>query len=323
ILNEKGKYMPATDKDTANPDIQKFIYKNKFGPNVFKNKVVSEYYEPGSTFKPIVMSIALDAKEVDPQTTFINDGPLHIDDFEIKNATGIYKGRTSMSDVIAYSLNTGMAFVAKLLGKNLMYQYLKDFGIGEYTNIKLEGEAKGNLDYYTKWSKAQLLTSSFGQGIVVTPLQLATAWCALANGGKLMEPYIVDSVIKDGKVIQTEPQIIKRVISEEASSVITSMLIYSVRYGFAKAGAVDGYLIAGKTGTAQMAGPNGKYETGDGATITTYAGYAPALEPKFVVLVKMDRPRIGESTWGETTAAPIFKDVTKFLLDYYNIQPNS
>ena len=323
ILDEKNKYVQASDEQISNNDIQKYVYDNKFGPAVYKNKAVSEYYEPGSSFKPIVMAIALDAKEVEPTTWFMNNGPLQIDNFEIKNATGIYLGKTNMLDVIAYSLNTGMCWVSKKLGKELLYQYLKDFGFGEYTNIQLEGEAKGNLDFYNRWSKAQLLTTSFGQGIVMTPLQLITAWSALANGGKLMQPYIVDSIIKNGVVTQTEPQVIKRVISEETSSIITSMLIYSVQVGFAKAGSVPGYLIAGKTGTAQIAGKNGKYEVGDdGTTITSFAGYAPALDPKFVILVKLDRPRIGASTWGETTAAPIFKQITQYLLDYYNIQPS-
>jgi len=323
-LNEKNKYVPVTDEDLFNEDVQKYIYENKFGPAVFKNKAVSEYYEPGSVFKPIIMAVALDAKEVEPQTTFIDDGPLEIDDFEIKNADGKYRGKTSMSEVLAYSMNTGMGFVAKKLGKKLMYQYLTDFGFGDYTNIRLEGETKGNVDYYKRWSKAQLLTTSFGQGIVVTPLQLLTAWAALANGGKLMEPYIVDSIIHEDGVEKTESQVVKRVISEEASSIITSMLVNSVNVGVAKPAAIPGYVIAGKTGTSQIAGDDGKYETGDGSTITSFAGYAPATEPRFVMLVKFDRPRYGaESTWGATTAAPTFKKITEFLMDYYNIQPSA
>jgi len=320
-LNEKNRYVPVTDEDLFNEEVQKYIYENKFGPAVFKNKIVSEYYEPGSVFKPIIMAIALDAKEVEPQTTFIDDGPLEIDDFEIKNADGKYRDKTSMLEVIAYSMNTGMGFVAKKLGKQLMYQYLIDFGFGDYTNIRLEGETKGNVDYYKRWSKAQLLTTSFGQGIVVTPLQLLAAWAALANGGKLLQPYIIENIIHEDGVEQTESQVIKRVISEETSSIITSMLVNSVRVGVAKPADIPGYLIAGKTGTSQVAGDDGKYETGDGSTITSFAGYAPALEPKFVMLVKFDRPRYGaDSTWGATTAAPTFKKITEFLMDYYNIQ---
>lgn len=319
-LNEKSIYVPVNEDDLFDETIPKFVYKNLFGPAVFKNKVVSEYYEPGSVFKPIIMSIALDAKEVEPQTTFLDDGPLHIDEFEIKNADEKYRGETSMSEVLAYSMNTGMSFVAKKLGKKLMYQYLTDFGFGEYTNIKLEGETRGGVDYYKRWSKAQLLTTSFGQGIVTTPLQIVTAWAALANGGKLMQPYIVDSIIRKGEVIQNEPQVIKRVISEETSSIITSMNINSVRAGVARPADIPGYLVAGKTGTSQMAGADGRYEEGEGSTITSFAGYAPALEPEFVMLVKFERPRIGENTWGSTTAAITFREITEFLMEYYNIQ---
>ena len=321
--DERGQYVPIEDEDINNDEVEKYIYDNNFGPGVFKNKVISEFYEPGSIFKPIIMAIAVDAKEVEPETTFDDDGPLQIDEFEIKNSDNEYHGDSTMTEVLEKSLNTGMSWVAQKLGKRLMYEYLKDFGFGEYTNIKLEGETKGEVDYYTHWSKAQLLTTSFGQGIVVTPLQMVAAWSALANGGKLMQPYIVDSVIRDGEVIQTQPEIIHRVISEEASSIITSMLVSTVRRGHGRPADIPGHLIAGKTGTAQVAGKYGKYETGDGSTITSFAGYFPALQPEFVMLVKFDRPRIGENTWGSTTAAPTFRRIAEFLIDYYNIEPNA
>ena len=319
--DDRGQYVEVADGDLEDDTIEKFVYENRFGPGVFKNKVISEYYEPGSVFKPIVMSIAIDAKEVDPETTFDDDGPLQIDEFEIKNSDNQYHGISTMTEVLELSLNTGMSWVAKKLGKQLMYKYLKDYGFGEYTNVSLEGETKGDVDYYNHWSKAQLLTTSFGQGIVVTPLQMVAAWAAMANGGKLVQPYIVDSIIRDGDVIETEPEIIHRVISEEASSIITSMLISTVRRGHGRPADIPGYLIAGKTGTAQIAGKYGKYETGEGSTITSFAGYLPALQPQFVMLVKFDRPRIGENTWGSTTAAPTFQKVAEFLIDYYNIEP--
>lgn len=321
--NDRGQYIPVEEADLGNGDVEKFVYENVFGPGVFKNKAIGEYYEPGSVFKPIIMSIALDAKEVNPETTYNDDGPLHIDEFEIKNSDNQYHGISTMTEVLEKSLNTGMSWVAKKLGKQLMYKYLKDFGFGEYTNIKLEGETKGAVDYYSHWSTAQLLTTSFGQGIVVTPLQMVVAWAALANGGKLMQPYIVDSIIREGEVIETEPEIIHRVISEEASSIITSMLISTVRRGHGRPADIPGHLIAGKTGTAQIAGKYGRYEKGDGTTITSFAGYLPALQPQFVILVKFDRPRIGENTWGSTTAAPTFRLVAEFLVDYYNLEPSS
>ncbi len=320
--DEKGHYVTASKEDIENNDVEKFIYENKFGPGVFKNKTVSDYYEPGSIFKPIVMATALDAKEVEPQDTIVDDGPLHIDDFVIENANNAHYGKVTMNQVLEKSINVGMALIAKKLGKRLMYQYIKDFGFGEYTNVPLEGEAKGNVDYYTKWSKAQLLTTSFGQGIIVTPLQMITAWAALANGGKLLQPYIIDSIIKEGEVVKTEPQVIHRVISEETSSLITSMLVNVVKNGQAKPAGIPGYLIAGKTGTSQIAGPGGKYETGDDSVNTSFVGFFPALKPQYLVFVKFDRPRLGgSSTWGETTTAPTFKKVAEFLINYSNIQP--
>jgi cell division protein FtsI/penicillin-binding protein 2 len=319
--DERDDYVPADQDEIEAGEIDLYVYKNRFGAGVFKNKIISEFYEPGSVFKPIVMAIALDAKEVTPETTFDDDGPLQIDEFEIKNSDGVYHGKSTMTQVLEKSLNTGMSFVAKKLGKKLMHKYLKDFGFGEYTNIRLEGETKGEVTYYNQWSKAQLLTTSFGQGIVVTPLQMITAWATLANGGKLIQPYIIDSVIQDDEVIKTQAEIIHRVISEEASSIITSMLVSTVRRGHGRTADIPGYLIAGKTGTAQIAGRYGKYETGDGSTITSFAGYFPAFKPQFVMLVKLDRPRIGENTWGSTTAAPTFREVSEFLIDYYHIQP--
>jgi len=320
-LDEMHKYVTMTDEERENPEIPKYMFANKFGPGVFKNKIVSEVYEPGSAFKPIVMSAALDAKEVEPQTTFIDEGPLKIDDFTIKNSTNQYWGKTTMTQVLEKSLNTGMSWVAKKLGMELMYKYLQAFGFGEYTNILLEGESKGRLDFYKHWSKAQLLTQSFGQGIIVTPLQMVAAWGALANGGKLVQPTIVDSIIRKDQVIKTEPQVIRRVISEESSSIISSMLVSSVENGYAHKAGIPGYLIAGKTGTSQMAGKGGKYEAGEGTTITSFGGYI-AFNPQFVAIVKLDRPRIGENTWGENTAAPAFHDIATFLIDYYNIRPS-
>lgn len=322
VKDEKGRYIPASAEDLENTEVEKFIYENKFGPGVFKNKTISEFYEPGSVFKAIIMAIALDAKEVEPQSTYIDDRPLKIDEFEIKNSDNQYHGKVTMTEILEKSLNTGMSHVAQLLGRQLMYNYLKDFGFGEYTNINLEGETKGNVDYYKHWSKAQLLTTSFGQGIIVTPLQMVAAWAALANGGKLVQPYIIDSIVKENGIIKNEPKIIHRVISEETSSIITSMLISVIRRGHGRPAEIPGHLIAGKTGTSQIAGSSGKYETGEGAVITSFAGYFPALQPQFVMLVKFDRPRIGENTWGSTTAAPTFRKITEFLIDYYNIQPS-
>lgn len=327
--DERGRYVNVTDEERElkeeNPevDVQWFVYENRLGPGAFRNPIVSDLYEPGSVFKPITMAIALDAGEVKPQDTFNDDGPKKVGDFEIKNSDGKYHGPgTSMTEVLEKSLNTGMVEVAKKLGPKLMYDYLDKFGFGDYAGITLEGETQGKLEYYNDWERSKQFTTAYGQGIVASPLQVVTAWAALANGGKLMQPYIVQSTIKDGKITETEPEVIRRVISEESSSLITSMLISVVKNGHGLKVDTPGYSIAGKTGTSQIASSKGAgYETGEGAVITSFAGYFPTQDPQFVMLVKFDRPRLGADAWGSNTAAPAFRQISDFLIEHYQIQP--
>ena len=313
---------------------KKYIYKNRFGLGTYVNRNVMSLYEPGSVFKPIAMAIGLDAKEISPNETYREDGPIEIDTGTsekqfIHTALGVYRGLQTMTNAIEQSSNIGMAYVARKLGRELFYKYIVDFGFGDYSDIDLTGEQKGAVTFWKKWPEAQLLTTSFGQGIAATPIQVISAWSALANGGVLIQPKMVKSFIKsDGEKHDVSSTVVHRVISEEASRKITGMLVSSVENGVASPAKVDGYLVAGKTGTSQIACADstrcraGRYEKGAGTTITSFAGYAPISKPKFVILVKFERPRIGDNTWGSTTAAPVFHDLTKFLLNYYNIPPD-
>lgn len=300
-----------------------YAYKNKSGIRAYRNPIVSDIYEPGSVLKAIAMAAAIDAKEVTPNTLYHDTAPLIVDngDFTIHNSTNRYYGTVTMKEVLALSLNTGMAFVAKKLGPPTLYEYLKNFGMGERTNIELPDEEKGALAYHRRWlSESDLITKAFGQGIAATPLQVVNALSVLANGGKLMQPYIVDAVIRtDGKIIETKPQVIRQAISEASSKIITAMLIYSAENGGAQKGAPDNYYIAGKTGTSQIA-TGGVYEKGEGSTIASFGGFAPINDPKFVILIKINRPRI--SPWGEAVAAPLFKKISTFLFSYYHIPPD-
>ncbi len=322
--DERNKYVEIEPGDREDEEVDKYAYANRLGPGVFKNKVISDFYEPGSAFKPIVMAIGLDAGEVTPNTTYNDTGKVKSGEFTIQNSDKSAHGITTMTQVLEKSLNTGMIFVIRQLGEKLAYEYLKDFGVGEYTNIQLEGETQASFPHYNTWDNdTKLLTISYGQGIVVTPLQMISAWAALANGGNLVRPYVVDSVMKGDEIIETKPEIIQRVISQESSVLITSMLTSVVKRGHGKDTYMPNYSIAGKTGTAQIAGRGG-YEEGDGSTITSFAGYFPASHPEFVMLVKFDRPRIGyDQTWGSTTAVPTFRMITEFLIDHYNIPPDS
>ena len=216
-----------------------------------------------------------------------------------------------------------MIDIAQKIGKSLFYKYVGDFGFGNKTNITLDGETYGRIPSYEKWSRVDLFTASFGQGLITaTPLQMAAAYVALANGGIYYEPYIVDSIaFGDGTVINNVPNPVRRVIKEETSKKIIAMLTEGAKIGFARKGSVEGYDVAGKTGTSQIA-TKGRYEEGGpGHTITSYGGFAPSSNPKFVMIVKIDRPRSAE--FSETTSSALFSKIAKYLLNYYAIPKNS
>lgn len=295
-------------------------YENWYGPEVYQNKVVASIYEPGSVYKSIAMAAAIDDGDVTPNHTFYEAGPIEVDEYEIRNSTDEYRGTQTMTNVLEQSSNVGMAYVAKKIGRNLFYSYMMKFGFGEKTGIEFETEEAGHIEYFTQWADSELVTHAFGQGIAVTPLQMVNAYGALANKGTLMQPYIVESITdENGKTIYTEPTVIGQAISEETANTITAMLVSAVENGVASNAQTDHHYIAGKTGTSQTY-KWGEPLEGAGTTITSFAGYGPVEDPKFVVLVKLDRPRASE--WGSETAAPIFADIADFLFDYYNVPPD-
>jgi cell division protein FtsI/penicillin-binding protein 2 len=309
-------------------------YKNKEGIRAYRNPLVSDIYEPGSVFKAIVMASAIDSKEVRPSDIFHDTAPLKVDchfvgagdsrrevcDYTIKNSTNNYYGAVTMTQILEKSLNTGMAYVSKKLGPSLLYDYLKNFGFGEKTFIELPEEHSGKLTHYRNWvSESDMITKAFGQGVAVTPIQLVTAFSSIVNGGLLMQPTLVAGTLdEDGNLSKNEPKVVRRVISAGSSEVIKSMLVSVVRH-YAATSQIPGYKIGGKTGTSQIA-TGGLYEKGDGSTIASFAGFAPYDRPRFVMLVKIDRP-VG-SPWGETNAVPLFKNISTFLFNYLQIPPD-
>jgi cell division protein FtsI/penicillin-binding protein 2 len=268
------------------------------------------------------MSAALDKGAVKPDTTYNDPGQMMIEGWPkpIKNSDydsfGAH-GKTSMIQVLEKSLNTGSIFAMKSIGPATFADYVKNFGFGVKTGIELEGEAPGNIGSITakKVRPISAANASFGQGISVTPLQMAMAFGALANGGKLMKPYVVKEVRGgDAKVIsQAEPRVLRQVISESTSALITGMLVNVVEKGHSKRAQVAGYYIAGKTGTAQVAAKGGY---GDKLN-HTFVGYAPVDNPRFVILVKLYNPRGFE--FAEATAVPMAHQVIEFLLNYWQI----
>lgn len=288
--------------------------------SLFLNPAVSLTYEPGSVMKPITMAIGIEAGKVSPNTEYVDAGVVSIGGYNIRNSEDKVYGRSSMYKVLNESINTGVIFVEQQVGNKAFKDYFERFGFGEQTGIEVPAELSGNtrnLDNLR--SDIQYYTASFGQGITVTPLQLASAYSVLANGGKLMRPHILDAIIRtDGTEERIAPEEIRRVLSEETSKSISKMLRDVVVNGHGKRADVPGYQVGGKTGTAQVAKSDSKgYE--DGLTIGSFAGYAPVDNPRFVIVVKIDNPK--DVQWAESTAAPVFGRIMGFLLEYAKIEP--
>ena len=287
---------------------------------IFLNHAVSTAYEPGSIMKPITMAIGIEEGKVAPTTEYTDPGSVTEAGYTIRNAEDKVYGRSSMYKVLDESINTGMIYVEKLVGNRLFGEYLKRFGFGERTGVALPAELSGNLKNLSNdRATINFFTASFGQGITATPLQMVTAYAALANGGKLLKPNIIDRVIHaDGREEKNTPTEVRRVISEETSRLMGLMLRSVVVNGHGKRADVPGYLVGGKTGTAQVAKSGAKgYE--EGRSIGSFVGYAPIENPQFVVAVKLDNPKNVE--WAESSAAPTFGQIMKFLLEYAKVKP--
>jgi cell division protein FtsI/penicillin-binding protein 2 len=295
-------------------------YKNNIGPEAYQNKIVSEPYEPGSVFKVITMAIGIDDGDISPSTTINDSGVLKVDEYEIKNVSSKCTGRVNMAKSFANSCNTGMGWVAQKIGRNLFYNYMKRFGFGERTDIEFDNEHPGKIPHYSQWADSELVTHGFGQGITVTPLQMATALSAIGNNGVMMQPYIVDSVEKSpGVWVKTEPQVLGQIITPDTAKTMIGLMIGAVEDGVSSNNRMDKYYVAAKTGTSQTY-KNGKPLSGAGTTIATVGGMGPIDNPRFVILAKLDRPRSSE--WADLTTSNLFKSVAEFLYDYYSIPPD-
>lgn len=304
VLDPKtGKVLALANNPTFDP--------NSYGVSPirdFLNPAVQLLYEPGSIMKIITMAGALDAGKVTPDTAFYDVGFLTLNGKTIRNWDLKAYGKTTMTDVIAHSINTGAAFAEQKLGHDRFYNYLVNFGFAAPTNVGLPGELSGNLrNLKNSTREINFATAAFGQGISVTPMELASAVAAIANRGMLMRPYIISD---------ERPALVRRVISEKSAADITRMMIAAVKG--AKVADIPGYDVAGKTGTAQVADLKRGGYTDD--VINTYAGYAPAFDPRFVILIKLDRPK-GAPLAG-ATVVPAFRELVEFILQYYNVPPN-
>ncbi len=289
-----------------------------FDESSYKNPIITDTYEPGSTFKPLIMSSAFDAGLLKPSSLCpICGGPVKVADYTIETWNKKHFQNETMQDVIKNSDNDGMIYVSQKLGKEKMLSYVRNFGFGSATGIDLQGEEVPNFPDNNDWHPIDLATASFGQGIAVTPIQLLDGFSAIANEGKRMQPHVVSEIITpQGEKIYIQPKMLSQPISAATAKVMTEVLVYTVNKGEANFARVKGYRIAGKTGTASVA-VSGHYDSSQ--TIASFVGFAPADNPKFSMIVILDHPT--SSIYGAETAAPVFFSIARDMLTYYGITP--
>ncbi len=296
---------------------------NKFSkvedPSVYMNSSVSSVYECGSIFKTFTMAAGLDAGAIEYDDTYIDTGEVKISGYTIKNSEEKVYGEQIMSGIIENSINTGVIYIEKKLGNDKFLEYVEKFGFGKKTGIDLPGEIRGNISNLKTNRDIEYYTASFGQGITVTPIQLAAAYSAIANGGELVTPRIVRTTIdKNNQEKTVEKKVVGKVVSQDVSNKVGLMLENNVVNGHGKPAGVPGYRVAGKTGTAQISDKEkGGYV--EDATVGSFAGFGPVGNPKFAMIVVIDHPKDVE--WAESTAGPVFGEMAKFLFEHYGIEP--
>jgi cell division protein FtsI/penicillin-binding protein 2 len=283
----------------------------------YVNTSISSIYEPGSVFKSLTLAAALDAHLIRRTDSYDDRGEIIVGEQRILNSDRKAHGATTMTELLAHSRNVGAAYVATLLGEARFYEMVRRFGFGEVTGVDLAHEEDGILRVPGErtWHKSDLATNSFGQGIAVTPIQVVAAYGAMANGGVLMRPHVVSEIHRGEEVEMVDPFPVRRVISSQAAQGISELMADAMDLGMEKA-VLPGYVLAGKSGTSEIPNQEG-YQREN--IIASFVGYGPLPDPRFVVLAKFDEPK--EGYWGTDVAAPEFRKMCKYLVDYYGIPP--
>ncbi len=285
--------------------------------SVRRNKAVVDSYEPGSTFKAMVASIALETGACSLEDTYTCGGSYRVLDRDINCANRNGHGHQTFQEAVQNSCNPAFIQIGAKIGKSQFLTGARAFGFFERTGIELPGEAEGIGFSIDKFTELDLATSSFGQSVTVTPLQMITAMSAVANGGKLYKPHLIKEIVNSDKVVleKTEPQLVRQVISEETSKKMRDILESVVSKGGGKNAYIAGYRIAGKTGTSE------KYPRGNGKYVASFLSFAPADDPKVACLVILDEPAPGRVYYGGTIAAPVVKNIMEDTLRYLEVEP--
>ena len=285
--------------------------------SLVRNRAVTDLYEPGSVLKTLTTATAIDLGLVTPDTTYNDAGVVRVADSVIRNWDFVAYGEVTMTEYLQRSLNTGAVWLSQLIGADAFYEYLAAFGIGEATHVGLSGEAEGLLRRPEDpgWYPVDLATHAFGQGLAATPLQVATAVNAFANEGALMRPQIVSQVVTGEGVRRFEPVRVRQAVTPETAQTVARMMLDVVEGVPFHRARVDGYRVAGKTGTTLVSIPTG-YDLD--TTIASFVGFLPYEAPRVTILVKIDQPS-GDSNLGGVVAAPVFALIAADIMEYLNV----
>ncbi len=288
--------------------------------NEYNDPAISLPYEPGSVFKVVTLAAGLDSGKINPNITFNDTGVCTVGGRSFYNHDFLKPGIVDLVGVMKQSLNVEACKIAMATGAKTFYQYLSSFGLGAVTGVDLWGEISGTVKTPGDglWYESDLGSNAFGQGIAVTPLQMANALAVVANGGKLNRPYIVSKIVRsDGSSEVRGPHTIRRVLKPEIARLTNEILTNAIGTESINQAVIPGYKIAGKTGTAQIPIPGG-YDPK--WTIASFGGWLPAAHPQFVILIKIDKPQ--KSQWGSVVASPVFARVAQQLVQYAGIAPD-
>lgn len=294
---------------------------SKADPELFKNWALSDLYEPGSTFKPINVAIALETGDIQPESVFYDEGEISVGGWPIhNNASSAPRGLLSVSEILAVSSNVGMVHIMQQVKPSVYYDWLMRLGIGKAVDSDLPFEASGQFKGKEQFTSYPIepATTAFGQGFSVTPLQMAQLHAVLANGGKLVTPHVVQGLFNQAGQAVWKPSLpTQQIFSPTTTRTVVSMMGNVVEKGTGKPARISGYQLGGKTGTAQKAA--GGYYTS--ARITSFVGIFPLASPRYVVLAVADEPK-GEDAYGSTVAAPVVKSVIETLITLEGIPPS-
>jgi cell division protein FtsI (penicillin-binding protein 3) len=311
-----GRILAMAVQPTFNPNIF-----STYPEGILRNKNVTDCFEPGSTMKVFTVSLVLEKRAAKPTDVFFcENGRYRIGKHVIHDVHD--HGWLSLQDIIKVSSNIGALKVGELLEREELYQGLLQFGFGQETGVDVPGETQGIVNPPRSWSSVGKANICFGHGVSVSPIQLITAFSAIANGGLIMKPYIVDRVVdaRGNVIVYNTPQVLRRAVSVETAQTMSAILQHVVEKGGTGVNAaIDGFAVAGKTGTAQKVEPGKRYYSRD-KYVSSFVGFLPADNPRIAVLVVVDEPR--KQTYGGLVAAPAFKAICQKIIPYLGIKPN-